>query len=361
MVAWASQVLEGHQEPDLNGLEKVLESSLWLHRADARLISLAGEVAWRRGDELLAISRFTRALALAPTERLALLRMIQIEMAHGTGLSGIQRIDPLLRRWPDQAPAVAKLLQPLASGGAGYDGLVEVLRRGPPWRRILLEALSTSPAGLALTQALAESLLGAGSPLTDQDVVLSVYALLARKEVENAYSLFLAVRAAEPGIADGYVHDVGFRQAGGPLPFQWRVRDIPGVTQSFSSDAPGASGALIRFAAEPVVKIGLEQMVLLGPGRYRLSAETSASQAVLPKGLFFVVQCVEGERSLLKLALPPGSYERRQLEADFSVPDAGCPLQVLRLRTNAIAGSWKNPYSGQIKLHEVRIEKTDLQ
>ncbi|TJW71434.1 MAG: hypothetical protein E5X43_33400, partial [Mesorhizobium sp.] len=77
----------------------------------------------------------------------------------------------------------------------------------------------------------------------------------------------------------------------------------------------------------------------------------------LPKELFWSIRCVGSAGEIARFNIPEGTYNRQALSQEFSVGSAGCPMQLLRLETAAIAESWRFRYVGTLVMHKLSIER----
>ena len=84
------------------------------------------------------------------------------------------------------------------------------------------------------------------------------------------------------------------------------------------------------------------------------AAAASAVAAELPKALLWSLDCLDPGQPVLRTDVPAGSYSDRIVAARFSVPQ-NWPVQLLTLRTNAVAESWSNRYGGRILFPHIRI------
>ncbi|TJV08146.1 MAG: hypothetical protein E5Y16_38850, partial [Mesorhizobium sp.] len=95
----------------------------------------------------------------------------------------------------------------------------------------------------------------------------------------------------------------------------------------------------------------------LPPGSYKISLLASARNLKLPKELFWSIWCVGAASETGRFNIPEGTYNRQALGQEFSVGSAGCPMQLLRLETAAIAESWRFRYVGTLVMHKLSIER----
>lgn len=342
----------------LEQMERAVRAAVPLNAGDARIYSLLGEILRRRGQDEAAYAMFDHALVLASTEIHALQWSIQHAVEAGDYRRAAQQLDAMFRRWPERIGPIAAAVPGVFSNAAGYEALLDLVRATPPWRSKLLGELSGDAAGDAgFAARLLQDLAVGPSPPTPAETARLLAGLFKRKQYDLAYRTFLLTLAPQEKDLSGYVFDGGFRQAPSGRRFDWTVRQQPGVTLTLPSGdgrSPSGEGLALEFNETPVLRIGVEQYVLLPPGAYELEVKATAVAADLPKSLLWSLDCIDPGQPVLRADVPPGDYRDRILRYSFSIPQ-NCPAQVLSLRTKAVAESWSNRYSGRVLFHHIRI------
>ncbi|TIL55070.1 MAG: hypothetical protein E5Y83_01135 [Mesorhizobium sp.] len=346
--------------PDLDALQAKAESALRFDLADARLYSLIGEIKYRKGERDQAYEFFDQARKLSKTEILALQRSIGRSVETGDLSGAVREIDILLRRWPDQFPDIAEGLPAILSDPDGYQAMLAAIGAAAPWRSHLLVTLGKTPAGLDFANRLLLDLTGSSAPPSSSEVSYVIHSYFRQKEYEQAYRLFLFSLSDQERQLGGYIFNSTFEPLSSGKPFDWQVGDQSGleVTLATAQDAVGGEGgATVRFLNTPVKNTALQQYIQLPPGSYKTSLVASANNLKLPKELFWSIRCVGPAGEIARLNIPEGTYDRQALSLDFSVGSAGCPMQLLKLETAAIAESWRFRYVGTLVMHKLSIER----
>lgn len=346
--------------PDLGSLLGKAEGALRFNVADARLYSLIGEIKYRQGEKDKAYGLFDQARKLSKTEIHALKRSISHSIERGDLPKAVNEIDTLLRRWPDQFPAVTNGLPTILSNPDGYQAMLTAIRADAPWRADLFAALRTTAEGLDAANHLLLDLTGSGAPPTSRELSVVIGGYIGQKKYEPAYRLFLFSLSDQERRLGGYIFNSTFDSMPSGKPFDWQPRDQPGVEVTFatSRNAPeGEGGATVRFLNTPVKNPALQQYIALPPGSYKVSLIASARNLKLPKGLFWSINCVDPVGEIARFDIPEGTFNRQNLSQDFSVGPAACPMQVLKLATAAIAESWRFRYVGTLIMHKLSIER----
>lgn len=353
--------LDGHfSSEDLSTIKARLDEAIALNAGHARLQSLRSEVALRLGDPISAAEGFQHALRLSKTESVALQRMIAWSSEQQDVEDVLRNTDLLLRRHPGKISELGGILAALIGTEEGYEQVKERLRLAPPWRSATFRQIASNPANLSAGASLLVDLREAGSPPSDGEVSTIIQALIREGRALEAYNLFLGTQSDEEVALSGYIHDAGFEGSSSSKPFDWQIRSRSGHTISRLPQAVFGSeptGLLIQFNGTPVKDMHVRQMLHLPPGALELTAEVSAANAKLPKGLYWSLRCTSPARELARLDIPEGSYRNEAISVRLDVPAIDCPLQVISLHTAVIAESWKDRYMGNVVIRRLQMRK----
>ncbi|RWI30333.1 MAG: hypothetical protein EOQ92_00100 [Mesorhizobium sp.] len=346
--------------PDLDAMLAKLESALRFDLADARLYSLIGEIKYRKGEKDRAYEFFDQARKLSKTEIHALQRSIAHSIEIGDLPKAVREIDMLLRRWPDRFPAIAEGLPTILSSPDGYQAVLAAIKAAAPWRTNLFATLRRTPEGLDSANRLLLDLKGSDAPPRSNELSAVIGGYILQKEYESAYRLFLFSLTDEQRKLGGYIFNSTFEPVYSGKLFDWQLRDQSGLEVTFATSQgaiEGEGGATVRFLNTPVKNAALQQYIQLPPGSYKVSLAASARSLKLPKELFWSIRCVGPAGEIARFNIPEGTYNRQALSLDFSVGSAGCPMQLLKLDTAAIAESWRFRYVGTLVMHKMSIER----
>lgn len=346
--------------PDFDALLAKAKGALRFDVADARLYSLIGEIKYRQGKKEQAYEFFDQAQKLSKTEIHALQRSIGHSIETGDFSKAVGEIDILLRRWPDRFPEIAEGLPTILSSPDGYQAVLAAIRAEAPWRTSLFSTLSKTPEGLVSANRLLLDLAASGAPPKSNELSLVINGFIDQKQYEPAYRLFLFSLSDEEQKLGGYIFNSTFEPVLSGKPFDWQIRDQSGLEVTFTTSqdaAEGEGGATVRFLNTPVKNTALQQYIELPPGSYKISLAASARNLKLPKGLFWSIRCVGSAGEIARFNIPEGTYNLQALSQDFSIGPAGCPIQLLRLETAAIAESWRFRYVGTLVMHKLSIER----
>jgi len=298
---------------------------------------LAGAIARQAGagaPDALAASRI--AVRHAPRDLAARARLADAAMAAGDFPAAMVQFDVLLRLSRPLRDALVPGLVQAAAVPAFRDALAATLATDPTWRGALLAEMARHvdrPEVRGLYAA-----LRARGGLDDGETTRWLDALIAKGEWGAAYAHW-ASAAAVAGEGLPTVFNGGFEQPLADSGFGWRLRKVSGSSASRQprNDDQGHA-ARIAFQGRKVERAGLEQPLLLAPGRQVVRMQVHARNLRSEQGLEWVVQCPDGRLAGRSPALQ-GNFEWRPLEWSIEVPATGCPGQWLRLRNPAPPGA----------------------
>ncbi|MER9358573.1 hypothetical protein [Mesorhizobium sp. M0500] len=356
----SSDLNDTNNATDLDALLAKAKRALTFDLADARLYSLIGEIKYRQGEKDEAYQLFDQARKLSKTEIHALQRSIGRNIEAGDLPKAVGEIDILLRRWPDQFPAIAEGMPPILSNPDGYQAVLMAIRAQAPWRASLIYALIKTPEQINFANRLLLDLTGSSAPPNSSELTAAISGYIRQKQYEPAYRLFLFTLSEQQRKLGGYIFNSTFEPVPSGKPFDWQVPGQSGLEVTFaaSRDAvEGEGGATVRFLNTPVKNTALQQYVQLPPGSYKISLVASARNLKLPKELFWSIKCLGPAGEIARFNIPEGTYNRQKLSQDFSVVPTGCPMQLLTLQTAAIAESWRFRYVGTLIMHKLSVER----
>lgn len=359
-VAWLVAKLNesGRLSPPSPELFAATRTGLIVTPIDARLHSLAAELSLRSGDTEGAYRLFRQAHRISHTEIHALQYLIASAIEAGDYGTAVEHIDVLLRRWPRRFDAVGPLLPQLLSQEPAYQAVMTAMMADAPWRSQLIGGLAGQEQGLGFAYRILMDLANSEQPPTRREISSTIRAFMAAKRYNEGYRLFRFTIPPEERHLAGFIHNSVFQADSlDAPPFSWQLRNTRAAEIRLSTEG-SLPGAAVRFLNTPAKNLVLNQALVLPPGRYRLTAQVDASSLRAPRSLYWRISCLDPRQELLRLQVPEGSYQDRQLEAVFDVGQ--CGVQRIELATDVVAESWQNRYSGQVRFHFVKIERAEL-
>jgi len=278
-----------------------------------RIMSMAGRRSWRDG--------------------LVHAWLFQNHLRQGRIAEAMDDADSLLRREYD--PPLREKLFAVLTAMAAYPAdravLVERLGEDPPWRGAFLAVAARAADPDPTRSVLAGLRLGPKPPTADE-----ITPIVSRLTGDRRYGEALAEwnEVSRPGASPGaLMRDGDFAAAADGTAFTWSAEDGPGATTDVES-APGDGGRHgLRVEYDGYSTPSLpRQLLILSPGRYRLSWLELNVEGTDPDALTWAVKCADDGRILA--TAPPahpmlGMWRRAQL--DFAAPVSSCEAQWLQL------------------------------
>lgn len=346
-------------DTDMHPFDDQVARFLSTHAGDARLYSLIGEIRRRAGAEEDAFAAFEQALALSKTEVDALQWTLQRSLDQGDYAGALDQLDILFRRWPNRVQPLAPIVLDVFSDPGRYPDLLSRLEENPPWRRSLIAALSREPDALSFLARIVQDLAAGPAPAGNSELSTVLSALLGAKRYDLAHLTFIfTLSPAEQEVA-GHIHNGRFLLRPTGRPFDWQIRDHPGLTMQFPGESQtrggDAGGLRLQFNNTPVRNLSVRQTLALPPGAYAFGFTVSAADARLPKGLLWRIACVGSNRIVAEAAVEPGAYGPTPATVELLIPGDDCPAQTLHLATKAIGENWNDRYSGSVTFNDFRI------
>jgi hypothetical protein len=222
-------------------------------------------------------------------------------------------------------PALAKMAQDPATAPQ----MLPLLRTQPALQESVLENLVASGADVAVILHVAGPAARTRNDAPWKARVLA--GLVANHRIAYAWQLWKTFTGREGDSGDKGLYDAGFAGLPGPPPFNWDL-------------ANGGAGAAERSPSHAlqVEYYGRDnaslasQLMMLRPGRYRLSFRAGGDASGEGSRLAWNVACEEGGAPLLQLPITRTASTPKAFAGVFTVPASGCAAQWIRL--NGISG-----------------------
>ena len=134
------------------------------------------------------------------------------------------------------------------------------------------------------------------------------------------------------------VFNGGFEDEPSRYGFDWRIDRVAGATveRLGGMGVSGERALYIEFQNRRVPFAHVRQLLTLEPGSYRLSVRYRLDGLRNERGLTWVVQCADGQRTRLGTSRRlTGSAPWTTLDLDFDIPAQDCGGQWLRLELAA--------------------------
>jgi hypothetical protein len=275
---------------------------------------------YRAAERLLG-----EALERNPRSRLARLFMLEVELRSRRVASAAANMTILSRLMPDVQRVFVPELARFAREPETRDTMAQVLRSDPEMLSRVLQHLASRGARPEVVLDLAGNTRFPPEPEEGDWRRTLLDSMVKRGDFPPAHRLWARFAGIDPAKLEPGVYDGGFDGLPGSPPFNW----------TFASSEMGVAEKTKNGGLE-VVYYGrtpgdlASQLLMLSPGRYRLSFYAEGDLSGPQTRLLWRVRCARGDTQLLELPLANITYAGRTLAGDFTVPPR-CPAQWLRL------------------------------
>lgn len=268
------------------------------------------------GDAPTAIRAFSAAARRDPRSLPAHYFLADTLFRSGDTRRGLEEIGILARLAPGGANSLAPYVASYAKDPRTWPQLRELFRSSPSVEDAALVALASDPANVETIMSLADTEHRGPAAIWLPNLLNS---LVASGQYRKAHEVWARISGARL-MRGALLYDPGFAQPSAPPPFNWVLTSSPvGIAER----APGGGLHVIFYGREDGVLA--RQLLVLAPGRYRMSLSASGD-AAQAQGLNWSVRC-DGSQTPIA-AVPAAAAASRPLT--FSVP-SGCAAQWLEL------------------------------
>ena len=322
-----------------------------LHGEAFRVLAEAADRQGRRTD---AFTLYRIAERRSPRDLQTRAWLTQRHLEQGDYAQALVQIDRILRMSPQRARSIHPVLVQLAQDQGFATALAQTLRKDPPWRQAMLEALRHPSTGNPVANGRVMQALQDLGALHEEEYARWLDSLIAQGRWGEAYARWAGTVPRTAGRLP-LAYNGTFAAKPSNRGFDWRMRRVPGVLLAFEPVADGGGQtAYIRFLDRRVPEAGLELPLMLSPGRYRLVLRMRAQALRSEMGLQWVIACAGPGGEAARIESIDGSFGWREFEADVSIPERGCPGQWLRLSNPVPAGAGQR-VAGEVWIDDVRI------
>jgi hypothetical protein len=249
--------------------------------------------------------------------------------------SAIYYSDVLLRTRPDLGTYSLTALSSLAEISEAQELLIEKLKTAPAWRGSFFEVLPSTAKNFQTPFLLMTALHDSKHPVTQKELAPYLNFLIKKDKIDFAYNAWLQFGADTELANGGLLSNADFESKPSGLPFDWQIRSgLNAIAEIVPLGESGRQHTLhIVFDDGRIQFPEVSQIVLLGPGRYRLEGKLRGA-IIGQRGLRWQLRCTNGSRRVLGETdmLMGRSEEWRVFSLEVDVHRAeDCIGQTLRL------------------------------
>lgn len=307
-----------------------------------------GVMAEAGGDQATAGRLRDYALYLSRRDLLTQLWAIETAVAHNDIATALTHYDQALLT----SNSAEQLLLPVLVAAAGQDQirgrLLAKLKMHPIWWPSFTRELFTTGTDRPTIVSVFR-LFGLGNPGSDAQRrefgSLGLSRLIALGDYADAWAL--VSRGPRDTLVNG-----DFEQTVISPPFGWQLVDEIDLSGVIQPGGDGASGyALFPSASGGRSGDAATQLVVLGPGRYTLSARSSGG---FPAGSALIARCHGAAATPLGSVDLPARPAKSGVSLSFTVPANGCGGQVIAIR--AASGDGGEPQTELAWIDAIKIK-----
>jgi len=313
-------------------------------------------------DSRAELSALTRSVEMSRREAFGLYRLLVDAVAAKNADAAIIFAEILLKSQISLRSYVLRHLAELAEQDDTRSILIQNLRRHPFWRTDFIVNL---PRVVTSANVVAEFLLqlkGVEGELADREYAPILWILLQQGAVEQAYELWLQMLPLERASKLGNISNPSFEDDSSSVPFDWLIRNSPNALLSIvrRDDRPDQRALQVAFLPVRGAFSGLQQVVALAPGGYRLSGSVRG-RINARRGLKWRMTCAGvGSGQIADSGYLSGRGTNwTRFEFSFTVPEtSGCAAQRLALILDARSPS-ETIASGEILIDDLELARTE--
>ena len=197
------------------------------------------------------------------------------------------------------------------------------------------------------------------APPTADEIGSYISFLIEHKFYELAYYTWLQFLPSDELRSAGLLFNGNFNVPPSETPFNWVIRQGPGVTIDIvpRPDDSSRHALLVDFLYGRVEYHSVSELVMLAPGTYQFTAQYKG-KLVGPRGLKWRFFCAGGANTPIgESAMISGLASTwKPVEFTFTVPAADCRAQYVRLDLDARMAS-EQLVSGSMLFGELRVSR----
>ncbi len=284
-----------------------------------------------RGDRDRGEAMLRYAEALSRRDLATQLYFIEANVQRNDIAGALRHYDRALRTSPRARDILLPILVQASSDTDIARSLAALIGQHPPWRNTFLIAMAQQgSSAAALEQFVRAARLDPDEPGERRIFSAALQRMVTLGGYRAAYQLYEALGRPAP-TGKERVRNGGFEDADGFGPFDWSYASRPALAGVVSVRSEGGGRALTVSASPGASGEVARQLLLLPPGRYRLSYELGNPAANDRARLGVKIGCAGGGATLFEAPIA-GAADARPDAGTFAVPTAACPAQLLSIR-----------------------------
>lgn len=288
-------------------------------------LTVLGLQAQLRNEEELADRIFAYSNAMSRREFEPRLWAIEQAVSRGDINGALKNYDIAFRTSRQAREVLFPILAQAISEPKVRGPSVDILLGGSAWRDEFLNFAAQGNSEPRAIVQLFEAAQDAGLQIREENKAEVVRRLIARNEIEDAWSFYETLRV---DVNRERSRDPTFQlETEAVTPFDWVTGDSTSLSAAILANS---TGGLLEFSVPAATRATIvSQTQLLPPGDYELAGAAKGIDQPDRSRPYWTLTCV-GNRELGRVELPNSDSSSGQFSGTFAVPP-GCPLQTLSL------------------------------
>jgi hypothetical protein len=333
------------------------ELALLQEPLNARALRILGQLSDRTSDGERTEALMQAAARRSLRESVAIYWMMRKSYQDQDYHAALGYADTLLRTRSLTMMHVMPMFGKIAENPNASGELKQLLAGNPPWRPQFFAYFPESISDARTPLDILLSLKNTPTPPTAEDLRVYLDFLIGHGFYDLAYYTWLQFLPTEQLAKVGHLFNGSFEAIASGMPFDWVFTKGSGVLIQIASkpDQAGERGLLLEFGPGRVDYWDVTQLIILAPGSYQFRGKYK-TELVSQRGLEWRVTCAAAQAGPIGQSPTVGGSKSGWMDFAFSftVPEANCPAQYVRLVFDARSAS-ERFISGSIWYDDLQI------
>jgi tetratricopeptide (TPR) repeat protein len=349
---------KGLREQNPDAAVADLRAAIDANPAEGRAYAALGRVLEIRGEAEQARRAMETASRLSPQRSDVQMEVAAYWMRQGNLDRALAHWNTVLRHRPDLYARVFPALLQLAGDPAHQAAFLPLLKQDVPWwPAFFIHAAANAPDVNTVRVLFSLQHGGPNAPTSD---MLRAYLARLQKEGDwmEAWFVWLNSLTKEQIGKLGYLYNGSFEAPISNLGFDWIVKKDSAMSLDTAAtyETSGERALRVSFRGLRVKFQHLYQYLMLPPGKFHLQGRVRPDNLQAEQGMQWALYCLGNDTPVAVTDRFRGSDQWTRFRTEFSIPPAGCPVQMLRLE---LAGTIRLDFdaSGTIWFDNLGIEQ----
>ena len=345
----------------LDEIRELAERAIAQDPLNARAFRILGQISERTSDEMQTQKLMQAAVRRSLLESIAVYWMMRKSFQDQNYNAALRYADTLLRTRPQALGPIMPIMGKMAELPEASADLKLLLSTNPPWRPQFLSSIRNAISDARTPLDILLSLKDTANPPTATDLRPYLDFLIRHGFYDLAYYTWLQFLPPEQLAQAGHLYNGGFDAPPSGTPFDWVLTKGTGVTAQVAakSEKPGERALHLQFGPGRVDYREVTELIMLSPGSYQFQGKYKGD-LVSERGLEWRIVCAAKEQNVIGRGVVSRSTtaQWQDLEFSFTVPEADCPAQYVKLVFDARSASEKF-ISGNIWFDDFKIAREE--